>query len=80
MKLTDIKVGDTVFRHFGGPLPPMPLKATRITNDRIFCKGGYEFDRETGIEYDEELGWNATLTGSVITITRDAPAAKETVS
>ena len=80
MQLADIKIGDTVFRNFGGPLPPMPLKVTGVTEDRILCKGGFEFDRKTGAEIDEELGWNviAMCTGSFITTSQNTPAAEKT--
>ena len=29
---------------------------TQLTADRIIC-GGWEFDRQTGAEIDEDLGW-----------------------
>jgi hypothetical protein len=38
----------------------MKLRVTEVTEDRIYCgeRGvGYAFDRETGIEIDEEIGF-----------------------
>ena len=34
----------------------MRLKVTQLTAYRIIC-GGWEFDRQTGAEIDEDLGW-----------------------
>jgi hypothetical protein len=39
---------------------PMHLRVTEVTEDRIYCGArgvGYAFDRETGTEIDEEIGW-----------------------
>lgn len=39
---------------------PMHLRVTEVTEDRIYCGArgqGYEFDRATGVEIDEEIGW-----------------------
>jgi hypothetical protein len=53
-----LKVGDAVTRLFGGtsPAASMELRVTKITEDRIIC-GGWEFDRATGAEIDDDLGW-----------------------
>jgi hypothetical protein len=65
-KLAEIAVGDFVLRWFGGIPKPMRLKVTQFTVDRIIC-GGWEFDRQSGAEIDEDLGWGpGTVTGSLI--------------
>jgi hypothetical protein len=49
----------------------MKLKVTELTEDRIIC-GDYTFDRKTGAEIDEEIGWGPPpefmMTGSFIKI------------
>jgi hypothetical protein len=70
--LRDVGVGDTVFRWFGGPFPPMPLPVTAVTSNRIICRH-WEFDRETGAEIDEFLGWGPTRSGTFITTTPVLP-------
>jgi len=65
----DVKVGDTVTRILGGQ--PMPLTVTEVTEDRIICNPfgwdrGWEFDRSTGIEIDEDLGWGPPGIGRVV--------------
>lgn len=52
--LDQLKVGDPVVRTLAGI--PMHLKVTAITGDRIIC-GAWEFDRATGVEIDDDLGW-----------------------
>ena len=47
---------------FPGPVP-MLLKVSKATRDRIVC-GAWEFDRATGAEIDEDLGWGPGGTGS----------------
>lgn len=60
-----IKVGDTVTRILAGEIR-MPLKVTAITETRIIC-GPWEFDKNTGGEIDEDLGWDGIIhTGSVL--------------
>jgi len=49
----------------------MTLKVTKVTEDRIYCGEpgvGWCFDRATGAEIDEELGWGPQfgVTGSKI--------------
>lgn len=63
--LSDVVVGDTVYRWFAGLSSPMQLRVTAVTPDRIVC-GSWEFDRQTGAEIDEDLGWGPTWTGSFI--------------
>ena len=44
----------------------MRLKVTQLTADRIIC-GGWEFDRQSGAEIDEDLGWGSGgVTGSFL--------------
>ncbi len=61
--LQALKPGDQVHR-FLGPVPIL-LKVSRVTKDRIVC-GAWEFDRATGAEIDEDLGWGPGETGSWI--------------
>jgi len=44
----------------------MPLVVKSITENRIICVGGWEFDRTTGMEVDEALGWGPAVSGSWI--------------
>jgi hypothetical protein len=66
--MDEIKVGDVVTRWLAGTIP-MELRVTEITDDRIVC-GGWEFDKATGAEIDEYLGWGPPpkyhMTGSFI--------------
>jgi hypothetical protein len=59
-------VGKFVTRFLAGTIP-MRLRVTEVTATRVLC-GGYEFDRETGAEIDDDLGWGPPpkLTGSCI--------------
>jgi hypothetical protein len=63
MKLSDVKPGDIVTRNMCGL--PMELKVSEVTSDRIKC-GPWEFDKSTGAEIDEDLGWGARATGSYL--------------
>ena len=56
-RLSEIAAGDFVLRRFGGVPKPLRLKVTLVTADRIICAGGWEFDRQSGAEIDEDLGW-----------------------
>ncbi len=66
------KIGDTVTRTLAGI--KMPLKITAFTDTLIICGGdekehtGWWFDKATGAEIDEELGWGAPpmATGSYL--------------
>jgi len=66
--MAEIEVGQEVTRLLAGTIP-MQLKVTQLTDDRIYC-GDYTFDRATGAEIDEELGWGPPpeyeITGSFI--------------
>ena len=59
-----VEVGEIVTRLLAGTIP-MKLKVTEVTDTRIVC-GAWEFDRVTGGEIDEDLGWDAYNTGSVL--------------
>ena len=66
-RLAEIAVGDFVSRWLGDAPIPMRLKVSEVTADRIICAGVWEFDRQTGAEIDEDLGWGpGTVTGSLI--------------
>jgi hypothetical protein len=68
MTKTEIKVGDRVTRWLAGTIP-VELVVSGVTDDRIVC-GSWEFDKLTGAEIDEELGWGPPpkygVTGSFI--------------
>lgn len=49
-----IQKGDIVTRNLAGIL--MHLKVSEVTDDLIIC-GAWTFDRKTGAEVDEDLGW-----------------------
>ena len=63
--LNDVAVGETVFRFIGSLGTPMPIQVTAVTEDWIIC-GEWKFDKLTGAEIDEFLGWGCALTGSYI--------------
>jgi hypothetical protein len=74
--LSGTVVGDTVLRWLGGMAEPMRLRVTAVTEHRIIC-GPWEFDRATGAEIDDLLGWGpAAATGSIIRVSAD-PAGRE---
>lgn len=64
--LFQVNGGDVVVRYLAGELR-MELTVTEVTRDRIIC-GDWEFDRTTGAEIDEVLGWGSPpkSTGSYI--------------
>jgi hypothetical protein len=64
MKLKELAVGDRVVRMLAGTIP-MELVVTAVTEERIIC-GAWEFDRTTGAEIDEDLGWGPQGTGSYL--------------
>ena len=63
MKLSDITTGTIVTRMMCGM--PMELRVTEVTDALIKC-GPWEFDKLTGAEVDEELGWGRQETGSYL--------------
>lgn len=61
-----VKEGEFINRYLGGIDKPMSLKVTEVTDSRIIC-GPWQFDKLTGAEIDEELGWGPLSgTGSYI--------------
>jgi hypothetical protein len=46
--------GQVVTRMLGGYIP-MELKVTEVTDAEIIC-GPWRFDKETGVEIDEDIG------------------------
>ena len=64
--MINIKVGDIVERRLAG-IVPMKLRVTEVTDSVIVC-GAWSFDRATGAEIDEFLGWGPPplSTGSVL--------------
>lgn len=67
MKNTHIKPGDTVTRMLAGQIA-MPLKVTKVDETCIYC-GDWKFDRETGMEIDDMLGWTKSSSGSYLQTT-----------
>lgn len=67
MTFYHVKPGDKVKRLLAGVVP-MTLTVAEVTEKLIVTKGGWTFDRETGIEEDEDLGWGraAGVTGSYL--------------
>lgn len=61
----EIKVGMVVTRVLAGVVT-MPLEVTEVTSRFVTCDW-WHFDRATGAEVDEELGWDTKRTGSVLT-------------
>ena len=53
MSFRRIKIGDKVTRMLAGRIP-MELPVTDVTDSRIVC-GWWEFDRDSGIEIDDEI-------------------------
>ena len=71
--LTQIRAGDVVSRLLGGT--PMDLKVTLVDEKLIYCGKpgvGWSFDRTTGAEVDEEIGWGPQfgITGSYLVAAR----------
>ena len=60
-----VQAGFRVHRLMAGSIP-MTLTVTEVTEQLIVCGGGWTFDRRTGIEVDEDLGWGLDygITGS----------------
>lgn len=54
-RLQDVQSGDRVVRWLGGKIR-MPLRVTAVTEQLIDCSG-WTFDRVTGAEVDDVLGW-----------------------
>lgn len=58
-----MRIGDSVVRVLCGI--DMHLQVTELTDEFIIC-GPWTFDRCTGAEIDEELGWGVNGTGSYL--------------
>ena len=73
-----VGVGDMVVRMLAGTLP-MKLHVSRVTDQIITC-GDWEFDRETGAEIDELLGWGPPplMTGSYLDSSKTEPSNSNT--
>ena len=67
-----LQPGDRVTRLMGGVVP-MPLIVTEVTATLIVC-GAWSFDRVTGNEIDEELGWDARESGSRLLTAQESRA------
>lgn len=67
--MLDVKVGDKVTRMLAGSIP-MDLRVSEVTDKLIIC-GPWTFDRITGAEIDEELGWENDYTGSILQIGKE---------
>ena len=61
-----LRVGDVAVRMLAGTLP-MKLQVSDITDQLITCSA-WQFDKATGAEIDEELGWGPPplMTGSYL--------------
>lgn len=65
---SDLKEGDEVTRLLAGVVP-MTMVVESVDDTLIHMKGGWTFDRKTGFEEDEELGFGVKFgyTGSFLT-------------
>jgi hypothetical protein len=59
-----IAVGDIIVRQLVF-LIPMQLKVMELTEDRIIC-GFWEFDRNTGLEIDEDISHTVSYISEII--------------
>lgn len=78
MSFEHLKVGDRVYRLLGGKVT-MEMEVTEVKDEIIVCgvvtkagkvaPFGWEFDRKTGMEEDDDLGWGVAhgATGSYLT-------------
>ena len=74
-ELKKIVPGDRVVRNMVGVY--MTLNVSTVDDTLIHC-GPWTFDRTTGAEIDEDLGWTAHRSGSMIE--KVEPKAAEEVS
>lgn len=72
-QLNELKVGDKVTRLIGREKMAMPMTVMRVADGRIYCAPlssmppDWEFNDTTGMEIDEQLGWDGiNFTGSTI--------------
>jgi len=74
-----IKAGDVVTRMLAGTVP-MQLRVTEVDEELIYCGTpgqGWSFDRQTGAEVDDDLGWGPAygITGSFLTLSEESSDA-----
>jgi hypothetical protein len=62
MNFRDVKVGDKVARAMAGTVV-MELTVTEVDDKLIHC-ADWTFDRDTGAEVDEYLGWGPDSGGT----------------
>jgi hypothetical protein len=72
-----VKAGDVVVRMLAGTLP-VKLHVSKVTDQVITCSD-WEFDRETGAEIDEFLGWGPPplMTGSYLDPSKTEPSRRK---
>jgi hypothetical protein len=58
MSFEYIKPGDVVTRMLAGAIP-LTLKVTEVDDKLITCEAGWQFERESGVEYDPYLHWGS---------------------
>jgi len=92
MSFEDLKVGDRVYRMMGGRDKPwMEMEVMEIKDNLLVCgaivqdggkelvvfKGGWTFDRNSGLEEDDDLQWGLKYgkTGSYLKRRKDKPDA-----
>jgi len=66
-----VKVGDVVLRMLSGAVP-MKLIVSEVTDTLILCGPkdvGWAFERRSGAEVDEELGWGVRDKNGVLSPT-----------
>lgn len=59
-----LQPGDKVQRLLAG-IVPMTLNVSHV-DDKVITCGPWTFDRDTGIEIDEDLGWGTAYSGSYL--------------
>lgn len=59
MGFQHLVVGDTVIRDFYGIMQPLVIES--IEGNIMTVKGGWMFERDTGIEHDPELGFGSAF-------------------
>jgi hypothetical protein len=93
MDITQLMRGDAITRLLGGRIP-IPMRVVRVEDDVLYCKRRddsdetanrhnlvWTFDRVTGWEIDEDLGWGPRygFTGSIL-VADDDPRAQDRAS
>lgn len=61
-----LQPGDKAIRLLAGRIPT-EITIKTVTEDRIISDCGWEFDRTTGFEIDEELGFSPE-TGTIVSL------------